>query len=97
MSADFFGSTARPASNAGSGVGEQVVDVGDAAGAGELEREQAQQPGQGGHDLGAGVAGPRHQRGQVEGDQVREHQQQPGAGGLAPFGPVGEVEDAGAG
>ena len=48
----------QPGEQRGGGVGQQqVVDVGDPAGAGEFERQQRQQPAGGGHDPGAGVAG----------------------------------------
>ncbi len=87
----------QPREQRGGGVGEQVVDVADAAGAGELERQQRQQPRLGWDDVGAGVAGPCGQGGQVEGGQVGQHEQQPGAGGVQPLRPVGEVEDPGAG
>ena len=48
------------------GVGEQVIDVGDPPGAGQLQRQQGQQPADGRDDAGAGVAGRRDQRGQVQ-------------------------------
>src|SRR5260370_22643249 len=71
------------------------MDVGNAPGGGELEREQGQQPGDGGDDAGAGVAGRGYQGGQVEGDQVRDGQQQPGHGGVGAGGQGGEVGDGG--
>ena len=40
----FFGRTASPANSAAAGVGQQVIDVGDPAGGGQLERQQRQQP-----------------------------------------------------
>ena len=43
-----------PGEQGGCGVGEQVVDVGDAPGAGQLERQQGQQPVHCGDDPGAG-------------------------------------------
>jgi hypothetical protein len=49
--------------------------VGDPPGAGELERQRGQQPGDGGDDPGAGVAG---QGGQVQRHQDRDGQQQSG-------------------
>src|SRR5260370_36655528 len=69
------------------------MDVGNAPGGGELEREQGQQPGDGGDDAGAGVAGRGYQGGQVEGDQVGDGQQQPGHGGVGAGGQGGEVGD----
>ena len=48
-----------------------------------------------GIDLGAGVAGRGGQRGQVQGDQVRDGQQQPGHGGGGAGGQGGEVGDGG--
>ena len=58
------------------GVGQQqVVDVGDPAGAGQLQRQQRQQPRRGGHHPGARIAGPFHQVGQAELDQIRYEQQ----------------------
>jgi len=57
---------------------EQVVDVGDLPGAGQLQRQQRQRPRHGGHHPGPGVAGGAlDQPGQVEGDQVGHEQQQP--------------------
>jgi hypothetical protein len=49
---------------------QQVIDVGDAPGAGQLQRQQRQQPRYGGNDAGAGIAAPARQRGQVDADQV---------------------------
>ena len=42
---------------------QQVIDVGDAAGAGQLQRQQRQQPGGRGHHPGARVAGRRTRSG----------------------------------
>jgi hypothetical protein len=52
----------------GGRVAQQVVDVGDAPGGGELERQQGQQVAGGGDLPGGGVAGRGDHRGQVEGD-----------------------------
>ena len=89
----FLGEHREPGEQGGRGVGEQVIDVGDPPGAGELERQQGQQPGSGGDDPGAGVPGCRGQGGQVQGNQVRDGQQQPGPGALQPVRPGGEVDD----
>jgi hypothetical protein len=64
--ADFFGSTKQPGEQGGGGVGEQVINVGDPPGAGELQRQQGQQPADIGDDTGAGVAGGPDQGGQVQ-------------------------------
>ena len=82
----------------GAGVDEQVVvNVGDAAGAGEFERQQGQQPADGGNGAGTRVAGGVGQGGQVQGDQVGDGQQQAGHGGVATVGEGGEVEGGGRG
>src|SRR5262249_51637074 len=77
------------------GMGEQVIDRGAPPGRGELEREQGQQPGDGGDDPGAGVAGRGGQRGQIQGDQVRDGQQQPSHGGVSTCGQGSEDDDGG--
>ena len=75
------------------GVGQQqVIDVGDPPGPGQFQCQQRQQPGGGGYDAGAGVAGLADQGGQVEGDQVGYQQQQSGLAGVAPVRPGGEVQ-----
>jgi hypothetical protein len=79
----------------GGRVAQQVIDVADAPGGGELEGEQGQQPAGGGDDAGAGVAGRGGHRGQVEGDQVGDGEQQPGHGGVRAAGQGGEVDDGG--
>ena len=71
--------------------------MGDAAGAGQLQREQGQQPGQGRDDGGTGVGGGPDQGGQVQGEQVGDGQQQAGQAGLGAGGERGEVDDRGAG
>ncbi len=76
---------------------QQVIDVGDPAGGGELERQQRQHPGDGGDDPRAGVARGGDQGGQVQGDQVGDDQQQPGHAGVRPGGPVIEVDHRGRG
>ena len=50
--------------------------MGHPAGAGQLQRQQRQQPGHGGHDAGAGIPSLCDQGGQVELDQngyIRTH------------------------
>ena len=89
----FLGEHREPGEQGGRGVGEQVIDVGDPPGAGELERQQGQQPGSGGDDPGAGVPGCRGQGGQVQGNQVRMASSSPGPGALQPVRPGGEVDD----
>ncbi len=85
----------RQAGEQGAGrVGEQVVDVGDPPGGGELEGEQGQDPADRRDGRGARVAGPGDQRRQVEGDQVGDGQQQPGQAGLGAGGERTEVDDA---
>ena len=97
MSADFFGRTASPANRALAGSVEQVIDVGDPAGAGQLQREQGQQPRHRRDDRGARIPGRAGQGGQVQGDQVGDGQQQPGQPGLGAGGEGGEVDDRGPG
>jgi len=79
------------------GVGGEVFDVGDPAGRGEFEGQQAQQVVRRRDDVGAGVAGGGHQGGQVQGQQVRDCQQQPGHVRRRPGRQLGEVELLGAG
>jgi len=78
-------------------VADQVIDVGHPAGAGQLQRQQRQQPRCGGDDGGAGVAGLADQGGQVQGYQVRQREQQPGEPGLGAGGEGSEVDDGGPG
>ena len=78
------------------GVGGQFLDVGDPAGAGELERQQRQHRTHRRDDRGARIAGVCDQAGQIQGDQVRDGQQQPGELGVDLFGPLVEVHHAGA-
>ena len=82
-----------PGEQRGGGIGEQVIDVGDPPGAGELEGQQGQQPAGRGDDAGAGVAGRGGQGGQVQGGQVGNGQQQPGPGRVQPLRPGAEVDD----
>jgi len=85
----------RQAGEQGAGrVGEQVVDVGDPPGGGELEGEQGQDPADRRDGRGARVAGPGDQGRQVEGDQVGDGQQQPGQAGPGAGGERTEVDDA---
>ena len=93
----FLRQDGQPGEQGAGRVGEQVIDVGDPAGAGQLQREQRQQPRHGGDDGGAGVAGRCDQGGQVQGDQVGDGQQQTGQPGLGAGGERGEVDDRGAG
>ncbi len=79
------------------GVGQQVIDMGDPPGPGELERQQGQQPVHGGDDPGAWVASCADQGGQVQGHQVGDGQQQPCLRGLQPVRPGGQVDDPGRG
>src|SRR5258706_611044 len=84
----------RQAGEQGAGrVGEQVVDVADAPGGGELEGQQGQQPGDGGDHFRARVSGLAGQGGQVEGDQVGDGQQQPGEPGAGGGGGGGGSGD----
>jgi hypothetical protein len=76
---------------------QQVVDVGDPAGGGQLERQQRQHPGDGGDDPRVRVARGSDQGRQVQGDQVRDDQQQPGHAGIRPGGPVIEIDHRGPG
>ena len=74
------------------GVGGQVLHVGDPAHPDQLERQQRQQIAGGGDLRRRRVAGRLHQRGQVQGEQVRDGQQQPGHPGLGLPGQRGEVD-----
>ena len=67
--------------------------MGDPPGAGELERQQRQQPADRGDDPGAGVAGAAGQGGQVQVHQVGDDQQQPGPGGIELGRPGVKVDD----
>jgi len=87
----------QPGEQGAGGIAEQVVDVADAPGGGELEGQQGQQPGDGGDHFRARVAGFAGQGGQVEGDQVGDGQQQPGEPGAGGGGEGGEVDDPGGG
>jgi hypothetical protein len=60
-----------------------------------LRGQQCQQVAGGGDRLGTGVTGRGDQRGQVEGDQVRDGQQQPGHGGGGAGGQGREVGQGG--
>ena len=91
----LLGQDRQPGQQRGRRVEQQVIDVGDAPGGGELEGQQGQQVAGGGDRLGTGVAGRADQGGQVEGDQVGNGQQQPGHGGVRPAGEGGEVDDGG--
>ena len=90
-----FGQRGEAGEQRRTGVGGEFLDVGDPAGAGELERQQRQHRTQRRDDGGAGIAGGPDQTGQVQGDQVRDGQQQPGELGVDVPGPLGEVHDAG--
>jgi hypothetical protein len=72
-------------------VGGQILDVGDAAHADQLQGEQREHRGGRRNHPGAGVAGGRDQSGQVERDQVRHGQQQAGQLGLRSCGQRVEV------
>jgi hypothetical protein len=87
----------QPGEQGGAGVGGDVVDVGDPPGAGELERQQRQDVGQGGNSRGGRVARGRHQVRDAQGDQVGDGQEQPGQPGLGSGGQRGEVGRLGAG
>lgn len=93
----FLRQHGQPGEQRGGGIGQQVIDVPDPPGAGELEGQQGQQPADRGDDPGAGVAGLGGQRGQVQGDQVGDGQQQPGPGRVQPPRPGGDVQDLGRG
>src|SRR5258706_9926272 len=85
----------RQAGEQGAGrVGEQVIDVGDPPGGGELEGEQGQDPADRGDGGGARGAGLGDQGRQGQGDQVGDGQQQPGQAGLGAGGERTEVDDA---
>jgi hypothetical protein len=81
-----------PGEQPGGGVGEQVVDVRHPPGAGELERQQRQQPVERGDHGSAGIARSTDQARKVEGDQVGEHEQQPGSDGVKAFWPGGKAD-----
>jgi hypothetical protein len=88
----LLGQGPKPGQQPGGRVCQQVIDVGDPAGAGELERQQRQEPAGGGDDSGGGVAGRADQASQVQGHQVGQHQQQPGPGRVQPMRPGIEVQ-----
>jgi len=93
----FLRQDGQPGEQGAGRVGQQVIDVGHPAGAGQLQRQQGQQPRHRRDDRGARVAGRPGQGGQVQGDQVRDGQQQPGQPGLGAGGEGGEVDDRGPG
>ena len=80
----FLRQDRQPGEQGAGGVGEQVVDVADTPGGGELEGQQGQDAAGGRDGCGAGVARRVHQGRQVEGDQVGNGQQQPGEPGVGP-------------
>lgn len=86
-----LGRAVRPVNSARGGVGGYVGHVGDPPGAGQLQRQQRQQVADGGDVPGAGVARRLDQRGQVQGEQVRDRQQQPGQAGRTVGGQIGVV------
>src|SRR5258706_11591729 len=81
----------------GGRIQQQVIDVGDAPGGGELERQQGQQVAGRGDRPGAGVPGALYQAGQVEGDQAGDGQQQPGHSGVGAAGQGVKIDDGGGG
>ena len=93
----FLRQDRQPGEQGAGRVGEQVIDVGDPAGGGQLERQQRQDAAGGRDGCRARVAGRAGQAGQVEGDQVGDGQQQPGEPGIQPARPAGEVDDGGPG
>jgi hypothetical protein len=93
----FLRQDRQPGEQAAGRVGEQVIDVGYAAGAGQLQRQQGQQPRHCRDNRGAWVAGGPDQGGQVQGYKVGDGQQQPGEPGIGTGGERGEVHDRGAG
>jgi hypothetical protein len=93
----FLGQDRQSGEQGAAEVAQQVIDVGDAAGGGQFQGQQGQDAADRRDRGGAGVAGGRHQGGQVQGDQVGDDQQQPGEPGVEPFGQGGEVDDGGAG
>ena len=86
-----LGQGGEPGEQRGAGVGGQIVDVGDTAGAGQLHRQQAEQVVDRGDVAGAGVAGGGDQGGQVQGEQVGQRKQQPGHPGGRVGGQLGVV------
>ena len=93
----FLRQDGQPGEQGAGRVADQVIDVGHPAGAGQLQRQQRQQPRHRRDDGGAGVAGRRDQGGQVQGDQVGQCEQQAGQPGLGAGRDGGEVEDRGPG
>jgi hypothetical protein len=95
-----FGQRGQAGEQGGGRVGGHVVHVGDPTGAGELERQQAQQVAHGRDVAGAGIPGGADHAGQIQGEQVRDGQQQPGHAGRGVGGEVFVVlwlEDPGPG
>ena len=93
----LFRQDRQPGEQGAGRVVEQIIDVGDPPGGGELEGQQGQQPRCGWDDAGAGVAGLAGQGGQAEGDQVGDREQQPGQPGAGGGGEGAEVDDPGRG
>ena len=93
----FLRQDGQPGEQGAGWVGQQVIDVGHPAGAGQLQREQGQQPRHCRDDRGARIPGLAGQGGQVQGDQVGQREQQPGQPGLGAGGEGGEVDDRGPG
>ena len=93
----FLRQDGQPGEQGAGRVGQQVIDVGHPAGAGQLQREQGQQPRHRRDDRGARIPGLAGQGGQVQGYQVGDGQQQPGQPGLGAGGEGGEVDDRGPG
>ena len=93
----FLRQDGQPGEQGAGRVGQQVIDVGDPAGAGQLQREQGQQPRHRRDDRGARIPGLAGQGGQIQGYQVGQREQQPGQPGLGAGGEGGEVDDRGPG
>ena len=93
----FLRQDRQPGEQAAGRVADQVIDVGYAAGAGQLQGQQGQQPRHCRDNRGAWVAGGPDQGGQVQGYKVGDGQQQPGEPGIGAGGERGEVHDRGAG
>ena len=92
-----LGQRGQPGEQRGAGVGGDVVDVGDPAGAGQLECQQRQHV-RHGRDLRRGrVARGGHHLRDAERDQVGDGQQQPGQACLSPRRELTEVRGLGAG
>jgi hypothetical protein len=91
-----FGQGGQSGEQGGCGVGGDVIDVGDPAGGGELDRQQGQDGADCWDHSGAGIAGGVYQAGQVQCHQIGDGQQQSGQSAVGVGGQGVEVDRLGA-